>query len=225
MAAVNNIRIVIKGKGSHGANPWYAIDPIVVSAQVINNIQTIVSRNLNLTKNPGVVTIGSINGGSRWNIIPEEVVMTGTIRAFSEEDKQMMVSRLKQIITKTAEAAGATAEIQVPYTTDYPATVNDSALMEKMLPTLKRAIGQQNVFVPPLETGAEDFSFYQQKIPGIFLLFGVMKKGEDPAKVAARHTPEFHLEESGMKTGVRTLSHLAVDFLFFKSEKLAVKKK
>jgi amidohydrolase len=219
MAAVNNIRIVIKGKGSHGANPWYSVDPIVVSAQVINNIQTIVSRNLNLTRNPGVVTIGSINGGSRWNIIPEEVVMMGTIRAFSDEDKQMMVSRLKQIITKTAEAAGATADIQVPYTTDYPATVNDSALMEKMLPTLKRTIGEHNIFVPPLETGAEDFSFYQQKIPGLFLFFGVMKKGEDPAKVASRHTPEFYLEESGMKTGVRTLSNLAVDYMFLKKVK------
>ena len=214
MAAVNNIRIVIKGKGSHGANPWYSVDPIVVAAQVINNIQTIVSRNLDLTKNPGVVSIGLINGGTRWNIIPEEVLMMGTIRAFSEEDKQMMVGRLKQIINKTAEAAGATAEIQVPYTTDYPATVNDSALMGKMLPTLKRAIGENNVSVAPLETGAEDFSFYQQKIPGVFLFFGTMRKGEDPVKAAARHTPEFHLEESGMKTAVRTFLNLTLDYLF-----------
>jgi metal-dependent amidase/aminoacylase/carboxypeptidase family protein len=138
----------------------------------------------------------------------------GTIRAFSEEDKQMMVSRLKQIITKTAEAAGATAEIQVPYTTDYPAAVNDSALMEKMLPTLKKAIGENNVIVAPLETGAEDFSFYQQKVPGLFLFFGVMKKGENPDNVAARHTPEFFLDESGMKAGVRTLSNLTLDYLF-----------
>ena len=216
MAAVNNIRIVIKGKGSHGANPWYAVDPIVVAAQVINNIQTIVSRNLNLTKNPGVVSIGLINGGTRWNIIPEEVLMMGTIRAFSEEDKKMMVDRLKQIITKTAEAAGATAEIQVPYTTDYPAAVNDSALMEKMLPTLKRAIGDKNVLLAPLETGAEDFAFYQQQIPGLFLFFGTMKQGGDPEKAAARHTPEFYLEESGMKTGVRTLLNLTLDYLFMK---------
>lgn len=216
MAAVNNFHVVIKGKGSHGANPWYSVDPIVVSAQVINNIQTIVSRNLNVTKNPGVVSVGVINGGTRWNIIPEEVLMTGTIRAFTDEDKQMMVDRLKQIITKTAEANGATAQIQIPYSTDYPAVVNDPALMEKMLPGLKKAFGANNVLQAPPETGAEDFAFYQQKIPGLFLFFGVMKNGADPMKVAARHTPEFYLDESGMKTGVRTFLHLVLDYMYLK---------
>ena len=216
MAAVNNFRVVIKGKGSHGANPWYSVDPIVTSAQVINNLQTIVSRNLNLTRNPGVVSIGLISGGTRWNIIPEEVLMTGTIRAFTEEDKQMMVDRLKQIITNTAASNGATAEIQVPYTTDYPAVNNDSALSEKMLPSLKKALGDNNVLPAPPETGAEDFSFYQQKIPGLFLFFGVMKKGEDPKKAAARHTPEFYLDESGMKTGVRTFLSLVLDYMYLK---------
>lgn len=219
MAAVNNMRIVVKGKGSHGANPWYSIDPIVVSAQIINNLQTIVSRNLNLTRNPGVVTIGLINGGTRWNIIPEQVEMMGTIRAFSEEDKKLIVDRLKQIVTKTAEAAGATAEIQVPYTTDYPSAYNDPALLEKMLPTLKRTIGEDNLIAAPPETGAEDFAFYQQKIPGLFLFFGTMPKGKDPATAAARHTPEFFLEESGMKTGVQTLANLALDYLFLKSKR------
>jgi amidohydrolase len=217
MAAVNNFRVVIKGKGSHGANPWYAIDPIVTSAQVINNIQTIVSRNLNLTKNPGVVSIGSITGGTRWNIIPEEVLMTGTIRAFTEDDKQMMVERLKEIITNTAASNGATAEIQVPYTTDYPAVINDTALTEKMLPFLKKALGDNNVLPAPPETGAEDFAFYQQKVPGLFLFFGVMKKGEDPVKAAARHTPEFYLDESGMKTGVRTFLNLVLDYIYMKN--------
>ena len=216
MAAVNNFRVVIKGKGSHGANPWYSVDPIVTSAQVINNLQTIVSRNLNLTRNPGVVSIGLISGGTRWNIIPEEVLMTGTIRAFTEEDKQMMVDRLKQIITNTAASNGATAEIQVPYTTDYPAVNNDSALSEKMLPSLKKALGDNNVLPAPPETGAEDFSFYQQKIPGLFLFFGVMKKGEDPKKAAARHTPEFYLDESGMKTGARTFLSLVLDYMYLK---------
>jgi amidohydrolase len=216
MAAVNNMRILIKGKGSHGANPWYSVDPIVIAAQVINNIQTIVSRNLNLTKNPGVVTIGSINGGTRWNIIPDEVVMMGTIRAFSDEDKSLIVERVKQIVTKTAEAAGGTAEVQVPYTTDYPSTYNDPELMEKMLPTLKKAIGDDNVVNAPLETGAEDFAFYQKKIPGLFLFFGTMQKGKDPATVAARHTAKFYLEESGMKTGVLTLTNLTLDYLFSK---------
>ncbi len=187
-----------------------------MSAQIINNIQTIVSRNLNLTKNPGVVTVGLINGGTRWNIIPEEVVMMGTIRAFSEEDKSMMVSRLKQIITNTCEAAGATAEIQVPYTTDYPSTYNDPELMTKMLPTLEKTIGEKNVIAAPPETGAEDFSFYQKEIPGLFLFFGTMRKGQDPETAAARHTAAFYLEESGMKTGVLTLANLTVDYLFSK---------
>lgn len=216
MAAVNNFRVVIKGKGSHGANPWFSVDPVVVSAQVINNLQTIVSRNLNLTKNPGVVTVGLINGGTRWNIIPEEVMMMGTIRAFSDEDKAMMVSRLKQIITKTCEAAGATAEIQVPYTTDYPSTYNDPELMTKMLPTIEKTIGQNNLIAAAPETGAEDFSFYQKEIPGLFLFFGTMRKGQDPETAAARHTAEFYLEESGMKTGVLTLANLTLDYLFSK---------
>jgi amidohydrolase len=216
MAAVYNFRVVIKGKGTHGANPWYGVDPIITSAQVINNIQTIVSRNLNLTVNPGVVSIGLINGGTRWNIIPEEVMMMGTIRAFTEEDKQMMTDRLKEIINKTAESNGATAEIQVPYTTDYPAVINDPALMEKMLPILKKAVGENNVLPAPPETGAEDFAFFQQKVPGLFLFFGVMKKGEDPAKVAARHTPGFYLDESGMKTGVITFLNLVLDYMYMK---------
>jgi amidohydrolase len=216
MAAVNNIRIVIKGKGAHGANPWYSIDPIVVSAQVINNIQTIVSRNLNLTRNPGVVTIGLINGGTRWNIIPEEVLMMGTIRAFTEQDKQMMVDRLKQIISNTAEANGATADIQVPYTTDYPAVINDTALTEKMSTFLKKALGDNNVIPAYPETAAEDFAFFQQKVPGLFLFFGIMKKGEDPKNVAERHTPEFYLDESGMKTGVKTFLTLVLDYMYMK---------
>lgn len=218
LAAVNDIRIVIKGTGSHGANPWFSVDPIVVSAQVINNIQTVISRNLNITKNPGVVTIGSIHGGNRSNIIPEEVVMLGTIRSYSEEDQKMIVSRLKQIISKTAEAAGATAEIRVPYTINYPATYNDPTLMSRMLPTLYKTFGEENVLSAPPETGAEDFSFYQQKIPGLFLFFGTMQKGKDPKEVAARHTPEFYLEESGMKTGVLTLLNLTIDYMLAKKQ-------
>jgi amidohydrolase len=216
MAAVNNFRVVIKGKGSHGANPWYGVDPIVISAQVVNNIQTIVSRNLNLTRNPGVVTVGLINGGTRWNIIPEEVLMMGTIRAFTEEDKQMMVGRLKQIVIKTAEANGATAEIQVPYSTDYPAVINDTVLTETMIPFLKKSLGENNVLAAPPETGAEDFAYFQQKIPGLFLFFGVMKKGENPENVAARHTPEFYLDESGMISGVKTFLTLVLDYMYLK---------
>lgn len=215
LAAVKDFRIVIKGRQAHGANPWYSIDPVVVSAQVINNLQTIISRNLNITKNPGVVTVGSIHGGNRSNIIPEQVELVGTIRALSEPDMKMIVERVKQIVIKTAEAAGATVEIQLPYSTDYPVTYNDPELMDKMLPTLKRINGDKNVLLISPETGAEDFSFFQQKVPGLFLFFGVMPVGKDPQTAASRHTPDFFVDESGIKAGVKTLAGLTLDYLFF----------
>lgn len=168
MAGVNDMKITIKGKSAHGAYPWSSIDPIVVSAQIINNLQTIVSRNLNVTENAGIVTIGSIHGGNRSNIIPEQVEMMGTIRALSIEDEKMLIDRIKQIATKTAEANGATAEVKIPYTSHYPVTFNDVALTEKMLPSLQKTGGTQNVLLKAPVTGAEDFSFYQQKAPGLF---------------------------------------------------------
>ncbi len=165
MAGVNDMKITIKGRSAHGAYPWSSIDPIVVSAQIINNLQTIVSRNLNVTENAGVVTIGSIHGGNRSNIIPEQVEMMGTIRTLSAEDEKMIIERIKVIVTKTAEANGATAEIKIPYTSHYPVTFNDVALTEKMLPSLRKTAGTENVLLKAAVTGAEDFSFYQQKAP------------------------------------------------------------
>ena len=171
MAAVNDMRIVIRGKPSHGAYPWFSIDPIVTAAEIINNLQTVVSRNLNVTENAGVVTIGSIQGGNRPNVIPDSVVMLGTIRSLSPEDEKMMIERVKQIITKTAEANGATAEIALPWTSHYPVTFNNVALTEKMLPSLRKTAGDSNVVLKPATTGAEDFSFYQQKVPGLIYFF------------------------------------------------------
>jgi amidohydrolase len=215
LASVNDFQIIIKGRQAHGANPWFSVDPIVVASQVVSNLQTIVSRSLNITKNPGVITIGSIHGGNRSNIIPEQVEMIGTMRAFSNEDQKLMKDRLKQIVTKTAEAAGATAEIVIPHAVDYPVTYNDPALMNKMLPYLTKSIGDKNVSLAYPETGAEDFSFFQQEIPGLFLFYGVMPRGQDPLKAAPRHTPDFFLDESGMKAGVLTLASLTVDYMFF----------
>src|SRR5690606_23597158 len=136
MAAVNDMRIVVKGRQAHGAAPWTSVDPIVVSAQIINNLQTIVSRNLDLTQNAGVVTIGSIHGGVRSNIIPEKVEMLGTLRAISVQDEKLLINRVKQIATKTAEAHGATVEIQIPYSSHYPVTFNDVDLTNKVVPSL-----------------------------------------------------------------------------------------
>ena len=213
MAGVNDMRIVIKGRSAHGAYPWSSIDPIVVSAQIINNLQTIVSRNLNVTENAGVVTIGSIHGGNRSNIIPEQVEMMGTIRALSSDDEKMLIERIKQIVTKTAEANGATAEIKIPYTSHYPVTFNDVALTEKMLPSLRNTAGAENVLLKPAVTGAEDFSFFQQKAPGLFFFLGGMPKGGDPKTAPSHHTPDFYIDESGFKLGVKAMTNLVLDYM------------
>jgi amidohydrolase len=213
MAAVNDMQIIVKGRQAHGAYPWSSIDPIVTSAQIINNLQTVVSRNLDVTENAGVVTIGAINGGNRSNIIPEQVVMQGTIRSLSAADEQMMIERVKVIATKTAEAAGATAEVKIPFSMRYPVTYNDPDLTTKMLPTLQATAGAANVLLRPPVTGAEDFSFFQEKIPGLFFFLGGMPKGMDPLKTAAHHTPDFYIDESGFGLGVKALCNLTLDYL------------
>ncbi len=213
MAGVNDMKITIKGRSAHGAYPWSSIDPIVVSAQIINNLQTIVSRNLNVTENAGVVTIGAINAGNRPNIIPEQTEMLGTVRSFTKEDEAMMIDRIKQIVTKTAEAAGATAEIKLPYTTHYPVTYNDPMLTEKMLPSLRKTAGNENVVLKPPVTGAEDFSFFQEKVPGLFIFLGGMPKGGDPKTAPSHHTPDFYIDESGFTLGVKALANLTVDYM------------
>jgi amidohydrolase len=212
-ASVNDLKITVKGRSAHGAFPWSSIDPIVVSAQIINNLQSIVSRNLNITANAGIVTIGAINGGNRGNIIPEQVEMLGTIRALSAEDEKMMVERVKQVAIKTAESAGATAEVLIPYSSHYPITYNDPALTAKMLPSLQKTAGADNVVLTVPFTGAEDFSFYQQKVPGIFFNLGGMPKGENPLTAPSHHTPDFYLDESGFKLGVQAIANITVDYM------------
>ena len=213
MAGVNDMKITIKGRSAHGAYPWSSIDPIVISAQIINNLQTIVSRNLNVTENAGVVTIGSIHGGNRSNIIPEQVEMMGTIRALSADDEKMLIERIRQIVTKTAEANGAIAEVKIPYSSHYPVTFNDVALTQKMVPSLQKSAGAENVSVKPAVTGAEDFSFFQQKAPGLFFFLGGMPKGQDPKTAPSHHTPDFYIDESGFKLGVKALTNLVLDYM------------
>ncbi|TDQ06561.1 amidohydrolase [Pedobacter metabolipauper] len=216
MAAVNDLKITITGRQAHGAYPWSSIDPIVVSSQIVNNLQTIVSRNLNVTENPGVVTIGSIHGGVRSNIIPEKVEMLGTVRNFSKEDEALFIERIKTIAIKTAEANGATAEVIIPYSAHYPVTFNDVALTEKMLPSLQASAGADHVKLKPPVTGAEDFSFYQEKVPGLFIFLGGMPKGQDPLKAPSHHTPDFFIDESGFTLGVNALCNLALDYMAIK---------
>jgi amidohydrolase len=216
MAGINDMKIVVKGRSAHGAYPWSSIDPIVVSAQIINNLQTIVSRNINITENAAVVTIGAINGGNRSNIIPENVEMLGTLRAFTTADEKMLINRVRQIAAKTAEANGATAEVTIPYSSHYPVTYNDPALTAKMLPTLQQAAGADNVLLRPPVTGAEDFSFYQEKVPSLFFFLGGMPKGGDPLTAPSHHTPDFYIDESGFSLGVKALCDLTLDYMLGK---------
>ncbi len=212
-ASVNDLKIIVKGRSAHGAYPWSSVDPIVVSAQIITNLQSIISRNLNITENAGIVTIGAIHGGNRSNIIPEQVEMLGTIRALSIEDEKMLIERVKQVATKTAESAGASAEVLIPYSSHYPITFNDIALTEKMLPSLQRTAGSENVLLKPPHTGAEDFSFFQEKVPGLFFNLGGMSKGNDPKAAPSHHTPDFFIDESGFKTGIKAMANLAIDYM------------
>ncbi|MEJ7557332.1 MAG: amidohydrolase [Pedobacter sp.] len=216
MAAVNDLKITVTGRQAHGAYPWSSIDPIVISSQIVGNLQTIVSRNLNVTENPGVVTIGAINGGVRSNIIPEKVEMLGTIRNFSKEDETMFIERVKTIATKTAEAGGGKAEVLLPYSSHYPVTFNDVALTEKMLPSLEATAGKAHVKLKPPVTGAEDFSFYQEKVPGLFIFLGGMPLNGNPKTAPSHHTPDFFIDESGFTLGVNALCNLAIDYMVLK---------
>ncbi len=212
MAGVGDFKITVKGKPSHGSQPWLSVDPIVVSAEIINSLQTIVSRNVNLTENPAVVTVGAIDGGNRSNIISEQCVMLGTVRTFSDDDETMIFNRIRQIAEKTAEAEGATALVELPYSSHYPVTFNNVALTNMMLPSLQKAVGVDNVILKPAKTGAEDFSFYAQKVPGLFFFIGGLPKGKDPKTAGPHHTAEFMIDDSSFKTGVKAFCNLVFDY-------------
>lgn len=210
-AAVDNLEIIVHGTQAHGASPWSGVDPIVTSSQIITGLQTILSRSVNVTQNPAVVTVGAIHGGIRHNIIPEKVEMIGTIRTFGEDQQILVHKRITEIATNIAESAGARAEVKI--TKLYPTTVNDPDLTAKMLATIESAAGKENVKVNPPVTGAEDFSFYQREKPGLFIGLGGMKKGGDPTKTPSHHTPDFYIDEGGFILGVRVLSYFVVDYM------------
>ena len=212
MASVNDLRITVTGKPSHGAQPWSSVDPILVSAQIINALQSIVSRNVNITENPAVVTIGAIHGGNRGNIISEKVEMIGTVRTLSAADEKMVIKRINEVVSHTAQAAGATAVVDLPYESHYPVTYNDPALTARMLPSIQKSAGAENVKLVPPITGSEDFSFFAEKAPGLFLFLGGMPKGTDPKNAGPHHTPQFIIDDSGLVLGVNTLCNLVVDY-------------
>ena len=212
-ASADDFRILVKGQQTHGGYPWNGIDPVVASAHIITALQTIVSRQVKLTNSPGVVTIGKIQGGVRSNIIPSEVEMIGTIRALDPEERLKIHERIRNIATNVAEGLGATAEVQIPLTTAYPVTYNDPDLTAEMVPVLKSVAGNDGVHLAPAETGAEDFSFVAEKVPGLYI-----NLGGRPAHVSAEdapdhHTPDFFVDDSGLKLGVRAMSAMALHFL------------
>lgn len=211
MAAVDQLKIRLKGKQTHGAYPWSGVDPIVTASQIVMGLQTIVSRNVTLTENPAVVTVGAIHGGIRNNIIPENLEMIGTIRTLGKEQRLLVHRRIEEISTNIAESAGAAAEVTIDH--GYPVTYNDPVLTDKMVATLEGAAGKDNVRIVPATMGAEDFSYYQEKVPGLFFFLGGMPKDKKPSEAAPHHTPDFYIDESGFGLGVKTLSSLVVDFM------------
>ncbi|HEX8505006.1 MAG TPA: amidohydrolase [Hymenobacter sp.] len=211
MASSNRFTIKVHGKGAHGAAPWNSVDPVVTAAQIILGLQTIVSRQVKLIDDAAVVTVGTINAGVRYNVIPPDAEMSGTIRALNPEVQKQIWASIRRIATNIAESAGATAEVSIePY---VPVTTNDPALTAQMLPTLQAVAGAANVREIKAVTGAEDFSFYQEKVPGVFLFVGGMTKGQDPATTADHHTAGFRIDESGLTLGVKTLATLASNYL------------
>ena len=211
MAGADAFRIVVRGRQTHGALPWAGIDPIVVASQIVLGLQTIASRQVDLTAAPAVVTVGAINGGVRFNIIPDSVVMLGTIRTFDPAMRNDIHQRVRRTAESIAQSAGATAQVVIDSNTAV--TYNDPALTERIVPTLRAVAGANHLVVATPSTTAEDFSRYQQRIPGVFFFLGITPPGTDPSKVAPNHSPRFFVDEAALPTGVRALAHLAVDFL------------
>jgi amidohydrolase len=202
--------IVITGKQGHGGMPWNAVDPITTSALVISGLQTVVSRKANLTESPLVVTIGTIEGGTGPNIVPESVRMTGTIRAYDEKVRERAHRDIRRAVERIAESAGARAEVSVAKI--YDTTVNDEALAARMAPVLGRA-ADGRVARAPLAGASEDFSFYTREVPGLYIFLGVTPPGQDPANAAPNHNPSFLVDEGALVVGPRTEASLAVNYL------------
>ncbi len=211
MASSDWFHIVIKGKGSHGSQPWKGIDPVQISAQVIEGLQTIVSRQMDLTKAPVVITVGKIHGGVRNNIIPEECVMDGTIRTLDKNMQEEVHDKIKLMVKKIAEASGASADVSID--TKTLVTYNTPELVQKMIPSLQSAAGMDKVKETEWKTGAEDFSYYGTKAPAFFFYVGGMPKGNDPKKAPPHHTADFFIDESGMKTGIKAFCSLVIDYM------------
>ncbi len=210
MASSDWFTIKVKGKSSHGSQPWSSIDPIAISAQIIEGLQNIVSRQMELTKAPVVITVGKIHSGVRANIIPEEAMLEGTIRTLDSKMQEEVHMRIKRTAEKIAEASNATAEVFID--TKTLVTYNTPALVDKMLPALQTAAGKANVRTQDWTTGAEDFSYFGTKAPAFFFFLGGMPKGNDPKLAPPHHTPDFMIDDSKLYIGVKVFCQLVIDY-------------
>ena len=210
-ASGDNFRIVVHGRQTHGAIPWAGVDPIVVGSQIVLGLQTIVSRQVDLSSANAIVTVGAFNAGNRTNIIPDSAVLIGTVRTFDENVRREIHARIRKTAEGIAQSAGATADAQSEL--GYPVTDNDPALTTRMLPTLQRAAGAANVSEASRTTTSEDFSRYAQKVPGLFIGLGVTSPNRDWRTVATNHSPLFEADEAALPVGVRLMATLALDFL------------
>lgn len=216
MAAADRFEITVNGKQTHGSTPWTGVDPIVTSAKIIEGLQTIISRQTELTKAAAVISVGKIQSGVRNNIIPEQAVMIGTIRTLDTEMQEIIHNKIRLVATNIAESMGATVEVEIEK--GVPVTYNDPQLTEDMIPSLQHIAGAENIILSDAITGAEDFSFFQKEIPGFYYFVGGMPKGMNPSNAAPHHTPEFYIEEEGMKLGVKSLAGLTYDYMKMHAE-------
>ena len=211
MAASDRFNIVVQGRQTHGSRPWGGVDPIVASADLIGTAQTIVSRRQDISRLPVVLSFGAIKGGIRYNIIPDSVELVGTIRTFDEGMRQGVFADLKNVAESVAKAHGATAVVKVPDTKGNPVTANDPALTARVVPSLRKAVGDANVVEMGLVMGAEDFSFYAREVPGFFFFVGATPRGKDAIKAPSNHSPEFFLDEEALKVGTRAMLQVVLD--------------
>lgn len=210
MAAADRFKIVVKGKQTHGSRPWDGIDPVTVAAQIVLGLQNIVSRQVNLETAPSVISVGKISGGVRNNIIPEEVELVGTIRTLDTNIQNIIHEKIKITATHIAESAGAKAEVEI--VKQYPVTYNNPTLTASMLPSLEKAAGENNVIVMNPMMGAEDFSFYANKVPGLFFFLGARHPEIDALDATLHHTPDFLIDENSFPLGVKSLVQLVLDY-------------
>lgn len=209
MAAVERFVITVKGKGSHGSAPWTGVDPILISAKIIDGLQTIISREAKLVDEPAVITVGKITSGTRFNVIPESAEMIGTVRTLDPDMREMIIRRMKEMAPALAKAYGGDAEVEFQNNTAI--TYNDLELTADMLPTLKSLAGEEKVELVKATTGGEDFSFFQEKVPGFYFFLGGMTPGNTTPY--PHHTADFMIDDDGMLLGVKSLSKLAIDYL------------